>query len=173
MSTKERPVTTRTPTETERRTLAELEQAEADAMTQVAEARTAAQALRDAEHQRRQEAQEVYDREFLAAWQDNRRRLEQEIGEARTALREAVMADPVWSAYRQQVLAQHRLRTLWTDTSSTNARITGRGEFGPAPAIDELTFDVLARLVSLDAVMEGRDEQQARVEARENAGTQP
>lgn len=171
MTTQERTVTTRTPTKTESRTLAELEQAEAQAMAQVAEARAAAQVLLDAEHQRRQQAQDVHDRELLADWQDSRRRLEEEINQAREGLGQAVLADPVWSAYRQQVLAQHRLRTLWMDTSMTNARL-GRGEFGPAPAIDELTFDTLTGLVAADAEQQGRDEAQARHDARENAGAQ-
>jgi hypothetical protein len=105
----------------------------------------------------------------MAGWNEDRRRLDAEAGAAREAFRAALLADPTWSAYRQQVLTQHRLRTRWLEASGTSARL-GRGEFQPAPPIDELSFDMLTRIVAQSAEQEGTAEVAAGEAAREDVG---
>lgn len=142
-------------------------------MEKVAELRRASQAKRDEESARVAAARDEWDRQLLAAWPAERARLEREVQESRAAFRAAVLADPVWSAYRAQILAEHRLRTLWLDTSGVSARID-RGAFpGSAPAITELEFGDVARMVAQDAENQGGDEARAREAARENAGQAP
>ncbi len=124
MTTKEKTVTAPT--------LEQLEVAEHEAMAKVAEARRARDRLRAEQEERRTAALQEYDRQVLAGWNEDRRRLEGEAGAAREAFRAALLADPTWNAYRQQVLTQHRLRTRWLEVSGTSARL-GRGAFQPAP----------------------------------------
>jgi hypothetical protein len=176
MTTREKTVTarTRTATAAESQTLADLEQTEQEAMTRVAEARRAAQRLRDEDTERRRVAQEAHDRAVLAGYHDDRQQLESELAEATAALRTAILADPVWAAYRHKVLVQHRLRLRWLEMAGLSARLEGRTIAGTdAPRIDALSFEDIASMVALDAEQQGRAEQEARDDAREQAGQVP
>ncbi len=104
MTTKEKTVTAPT--------LEQLEQAEQEAMAKVAEARRARDRLQRERENRRAAALEEYDRQVLAGWNEDRRRLETEAGAAREAFRAALLADPTWNAYGLRATARVQRRGL-------------------------------------------------------------
>lgn len=153
-------------------TLEQLEQEQAEAMARVEAARTAANHLRQQAEQRRADAQHEHDEAILRDWRQDRQALEDDITAARQRLRAAVFADPVWNAYRDLVLAGHRLTTRSLEYYSTSSRIRGPQAGAPSvPTLDPPAWEELARIVADDAQAEGREQAAARDEAREDVGT--
>lgn len=152
-------------------TLEELEQQQAEAQARVEEARAAADEIRRRAEQRRAEAQHQHDEDVIAAWKDDRDALDDAITQARQRLREAVLTDPVWSAFREVILTGHRRTTRTMEYASAVGRVRGpEAAAMPIPHTGAPTWDELVRLVEDDATAQGRDEAQARDQAREDVG---
>ncbi len=152
--------------------LDQLEQAEAQALTRAAEARAAADEVRARAEQARAHAERQHDERVLAEWREDRPRLEAEVLAARDRLKQALLADPVWSAYADLILAGHRVSTRWLEAASTHARVHGNagGSWGSAPVTTPPTWAELVGLVEAAATELGRAEAAAREQARVDAG---
>ena len=150
-------------------TLEELDQAEQQAMVRVAEARAAARELRDRREERRAQAQKRHDEETLAAWSRDRNALDKAVDEARENLRQAVLANPMFKAYGDLILAAHRRTLRSAEASGVSARRTGRS-WVPEPMPMPPDFDMLVTIVEQDATDRGRAEQQEREQRRVDAG---
>ncbi len=153
------------------KTLDQLEQEASQAMAHVAEAQAAADAIRQRAEQARITAEQEHDRHVLEQWQQDRDRLAADISNAQQQLRHALLADPVWQAMRQLVLAGHRQTTRWMEAESTHNCVHGTQQsWGPVPHTEALPYEQLLRMVENDATAQGRDEATAREQARVDAG---
>ena len=120
-------------------TLEELQQVEQRAMQEVAEARAAARGLHEQREARRTEAEAEHDRRTLADWTHDRPALEAAVGEAREALRQAVLRDPTWQAYGALVAASTRLVLRSSEASAGCARALPGGTGCPSTRPDPRT----------------------------------
>ncbi len=153
------------------KTLEQLKAEEEQAMARAAEARAAAREIRLRAQQRRADAQHAYDEQLIADWTEQHAQLEKDIAAARERLREALLADPVWSAYHDLILAGHRLTTRTLEVHGAMGRVRGPMEGTPqVPHLYPPTFEELARMVEDAATGQGRAEAQAREQAREDVG---
>ncbi len=128
-------------------------------LARVAEAQAAADAIRQRAEQARITAEQEHDRHVLEQWQQDRDRLAADISNAQQQLRHALLADPVWQAMRQLVLAGHRQTTRWMEAESTHNCVHGTQQsWGPVPHTEALPYEQLLRMVENDATAQGRDE---------------
>lgn len=82
-----------------------------------------------------------------------------------------LLADPVWSAFREVILTGHRRTTRTMEYAGAVGRVRGPEAANmPIPHTDAPTWDELARLVVEDATAQGRDQAAARDQARVDAG---
>jgi len=147
----------------------ELERIAAEATTRAAEAAAQARAIRAAAAEQRQQRIEDYDRQVMASYR--RADGDDAVAEARKALHSAILADPVWSAWLQLLVAQHKRLADLTEASGASARL-GRGPFpnDTQTTIDQPDFDLLARFVADQAGASAAKYTADRAAVRQAAG---
>lgn len=150
--------------------LDQLEQAAQEAISRAAEARAAAEQVRRRAEQARSAALAEHDEEVLRAYAEDRAQLDADLDAARRRLDEAVLADPVWCAYADYVLAGHRRTTRSLAAGQTAARLHGNAGFPPTPGVILPTWADVLQMVTRHAEEQGRAEAAAREQARIDAG---
>ena len=149
--------------------LQQLEQAEQDAMARVTEARAAAEQVRLRAERARAQAEHQHDEKVLVEWSADRADLQAAATAARERLYAAVLADPVWSAYAELLLVQHRITTRSLEASGASGRLHGK-TWAPGAPLAPPDYATLAAFVEQHASARGWDEANAREQARADAG---
>lgn len=125
---------------------------EAEAAQRLAQARAAVQRARVEAAERKRQAQVEHDRRLVEEYRTERVTLAAEAEAAAEAFRAAVLADPLFAAYRAQRVAEHRARLRAYEHGSAVMRLTGREwNSADAPRIREFSLVEVVALVDRDA----------------------
>ncbi len=107
---------------------------------------------------------------MLEEWRADREQLDRDVEAARQRLTDAVLADPVWSAFADLALASHRRTTRSLEAGSTAARVSGGAGFQPIPGVSLPGFEDLVTMVRRHAEERGQVEAAEREQRRVDAG---
>ncbi len=150
--------------------LDELEAEAQAAINKAAQARAAAEQVRQRAEQARAHAEREHDQQVLQEWRQDRQQLDADVEAARQRLTDAVLADPVWTAYADLALASHRRTTRSLEAGGTAARVSGGAGFQPTPGVYMPGFEDLATVVQRHAEERGQAEAAEREQRRVDAG---
>ncbi len=151
-------------------TLDELEAEAQAAINKAAQARAAAEQVRQRAEKARAQAHVEHDQRVLEQWREDRAQLDADVEAAREKLNDAVLADPVWKAFADLALASHRRTTRSLEAGATAARLSGGAGFQPIPGVFLPGFEDLVTVVRQHAEERGRAEAADREQRRVDAG---